>query len=416
VKVAGSFALVFTGYVLRLSAGMVVFVVLARLLGPAPFGRFSYWLAIATILTIPVNYGFNAMVLRSFGAEPQRAPEIMAEVFAAKLLLAALVIVAALLGLLLVPSAERIIFVALLLAQVSESFSEYYTLGFRVKGHFSRETVTASLVSIWHIAVMTSTGFLFKSVDVAALAFAGSRLASVALTRARALQSFGTIPRASLGRAIATMKAGWAYAAELGLLTIYMQIDSLIINTILGSAAVGIYQAGMKLVLGGFRVAPVLAQVLLPELARSYTSKQNVRAQAFKTMSAFAGIGISGALVMAVGAHFITDVLFGKAFAPLAPLMPWFGLMLFAKFMETGVGLILVAHGLQNTKVWFVVVQLALVLAVGWMATQRFGLIGWQLTNIACIGLLIGLYGWLLKGKSFASMTGSKPVSVDEAV
>ena len=57
-----------------------------------------------------------------------------------KLLLAGLVVVLAGMGLPWVPAGDRALFVALLVAQICESFSEYYTLGFRVKGHFSRET------------------------------------------------------------------------------------------------------------------------------------------------------------------------------------------------------------------------------------------------------------------------------------
>ncbi len=403
MRVAGNFALVLTGYVLRLSAGMVVFVILARLLGPAPFGRFAYWLAIATILAIPVNYGFNSMVLRSFGAERQRAPEVMGDVLMAKMLLAGLVVLLAGIGLPWVPAGDRALFVALLVAQICESFSEYYTLGFRVKGHFSRETVTASMVSVWHISLMTGIGFWFKNADAAALAFAASRASGVVLTRYRALTSFGAIPRSSVTRAFASMKVAWAYAAELGLFTVYSQIDSLMINSMLGPAAVGLYQAGMKLVQGACRIAPVLAQVLLPELARSHANDHDVRKQALKTIAIFAGIGLGGGLIMTVGAKPLTAMLFGKAFADLAPLLPWFGLMLFIKFTETGVGLILVAHGLQSTKVWLVAIQLALILSVGWIALSRFGLIGWQVVNIACVALLVALYALLLKGSSFAT-------------
>ena len=70
--------------------------------------------------------------------------------------------------------------------------------------------------------------------------------------------------------------------------------------------------------------------------------------------------------------------------------------ILLLKFLETGFGLLLVAKDLQSAKVWFVALQLAVMLSFGAHALAGHGLAGWQLLNAGTLlGLLAG-YVWLL--------------------
>lgn len=391
------FLLALTGHALRLGSGMLVFVVLARTLGPTGFGEFSYWLAIATLLTIPVNYGFGTMVLHSFGNAPEQAQRTMNEVLTARLALGggALLVGACVLPWLSLHAAA--LFAALLLAQACESFNELYTLGFRAKSQFREETITASMVSAWHIVVMVTVAVWLRDAVAAAVAFAASRFSGMLLTRLRCHRYFGAVHVAPLGTTPQTLRRSWAYALELGLFTTYSQLDSLIINTFMGPTVLGMYQAGMKLNQGAARIAPVLAQILLPELSRRAAAGHghDFRRYAMRTVGVFAGIGAAGAAVLMVDPSWLAAHLFGKQYAGLASLLPLFGCMLFVQFVETGAGLTLVARGLQAKKVWLVAAQLVVLLSAGAYFLRQHGLPGWQLTNIASVAALVLAYGWL---------------------
>ncbi|OIQ66052.1 hypothetical protein GALL_523840 [mine drainage metagenome] len=165
----------------------------------------------------------------------------------------------------------------------------------------------------------------------------------------------------------------------------------------MGPAVLGMYQAGMKLNQGASRIAPVLAQILLPELSRRAAAGpgHNFARYAALAVAAFAAIGAAGAAVLMIDPTWLAAHLFGKQYAGLARLLPLFGCMMFMQFVETGAGLTLVARGLQSKKVWLVAAQLLLLLSAGTYFIQQHGLPGWQLTNISSAAALIVGYGWL---------------------
>lgn len=391
------FLFALTGHALRLGSGMLVFVVLARTLGPSSFGEFSYWLAVATLMTIPVNYGFGTMVLHSFGNTPEQAQRTMDEVLTARLALGAAALLAGACALPYLSAHAAALLTALLVAQICDSFNELYTLGFRAKSQFREETVTSSMVSVCHIALMLVVALWLHDVIAAALAFAASRFMGMLITRMRCQHYFGAVRLAPLATTPRTLRRSWAYALELGLFTTYGQLDSLIINTFMGPAVLGMYQAGMKLNQGASRIAPVLAQILLPELSRRAASGQDrdFARYAVLAVAAFAAIGAAGATVLMIDPTWLAAHLFGKQYGGLATLLPLFGCMLFMQFIETGAGLTLVARGLQSKKVWLVATQLILLLSAGTFFIRQHGLPGWQLTNIGSMAALVAAYIWL---------------------
>lgn len=396
---AFGFIFVFFSYALRLGAGMAVFVLVARYLGPRDFGIFSYWLSVATILCIFVNFGFGTMVLKSFGDSHHNAPVIMANVLTAKIVLASLVIGLSVVCLFFIsgPLNQQCFFI-LLSAQLFESFSEFYNLGFRVNSHFKNEAALSTITSIIHIVILISTLLLTKSLIFVCLAFAVSRFIGLILTSIYISRVWQTIYPGRLIHATSLIKSSWAYALEIKLYTLYTQLDSLIIFNMLGAPALGLYQAGMKLVLGTCKLATVLAQLVLPKMSKAYQASPWIAKKTFlKVFSIFFLSGLAGMLVMSFFSVKVTYILFGDQYESLSQWLPFFGMILLLRFTETGTGLILVAKSLQAKKVFFVFLQVIMMLVGGYYAIHYWGLSGWLFTNIAALIVVIICYLFLIK-------------------
>lgn len=405
---SGFFA-VLLGNFLRLGSGMLVFVLLARWLGPSGFGGFAYWLAVATVATVPINYGLNTFALREFGARPNERAGVMAAVMAAKQLLSFLVLILSLsVGCLMLTREHWWLFAPLLVAQIAESFSEFYTLSFRAGSAYKAEATTASVAASVHLTlVLGATWALGEVPQVAAAAFALSRLLGLMLTRWRAHQVFEPVHRAPWRHAFSTLSHAWAYALEFALSTAYAQLDVLVIEMVAGLRAVGLYQAGMKLVQGASRLAPIMALYVLPRLTRQITagdSGQGLR-HAGLTLLLFCSVGAGFGGVLALGAEPIAHRLFGAAYVDLPALLPWFGLLLLLRFTETGMGLVLVAVGLQSRKTGLVALQLAIMLLGGAWAMHSGGLKGWLVCSVVATTLLLLSYVllWLQRPRAHPS-------------
>ena len=405
MNLARNFSLVGLGYAMRLGAGMAVLLVLARTVGAQEFGHFAFWLTISTLVTIPANFGFPTMVLREFGASPKAAGLLLSEVLTAKVLLSFAVLGSTLVSASWLNANDFGILLLLLGAQLFDSFAEFFNLGFRRFAKFKHETHTAILMSAVHLVFVIGAVILFKSALAAAASFIASRLTALLIVAWNTRTYFQDVRLTSMRIAWLRIKGTWAYALEVALFTAYNQTDTLVINYFLGHTRLGIYQAGMKLVEGACRIAPVLAQILIPQLAKEVDNHNNFVATAWRTMGIFFAVGSAGGVVLFVGAPWIVKYALGNEFAALESLLPLFGLMLLCRYLETATGLLLVAYGLQHRKVWLVLSQMIFVVAAGTYAVQSAGLAGWQVTNIVGLGLITAAYVQLLR-------SSIKPVAV----
>lgn len=386
---------------LRLAAGMVVLILLARVLGREAFGQFAYCLALATLFAVPANFGLGTYVLREIGIDRQRYASTMGAALTTKLVFCALVLLAGALMSHFLSDDLRLPFTLLLLAQLSDGFAELFNLGFRPGGHYQAEAKTAVTVSTLHLGLMGLAALLpHPSAAAAAGLFCASRMLGAIWTWWQSRRFETPVEPARLSTVPVLVRRTWAYALELFQLTAFVQLDSMFIHYSLGIVEVGLYQAGMKLVEGGARLAPVLAQYALPSLTRQHSPTRPTKA-VLQTLVAFGLMGAMGAACLALGANHIVDSLYGAQYEALKALLPVFGLMLFLRYLETAGGVIVVAAGLQHVKVWFVSLQLVLVLVLGPWALQHWGLQGWQWCSCLGLGITIAIYAaiWLMKQK-----------------
>lgn len=378
LQFAKSTVLIVVSFGFRLAAGMLVIVLLARSLGPSDFGAFVYWLSVATLLGVPISLGLPTFILREMGADHGRYAALMAVSLTAKLLVFAAILALALLASIWLDGRDRSLFLLLLVAQAVESFADLLNLGFRRAAAYAAEAATAIMVSSLHLAVMVGVVLFAPDVLLAAAAFMASRCVGALIVLRRSTRLAGPLGLAPPNKVAGLMREVWPYAGELGIYTAYGQMDSLIVHHYLGVTGVGVYQAGMKLVDGACRLAPVLAQLILPGLTRRIHDAVHGRGAVLKTVAVLGAMGLLGLLVLLLGSDLIVTRLYGAEFHPLGALLPGFGLLILLKYLETASGLVLVAYGLQQLKIWLVALQFATALLLGGYLIAHRGLAGWQ--------------------------------------
>jgi O-antigen/teichoic acid export membrane protein len=297
-------------------------------------------------------------------------------------------------------SVNFFVFYLLLGAQICDSFTEFFNLGFRRFEKYLNETQTALITSAIHILAVISGVLVFQTALAAAVCFFASRVIALLIVMWATKGHFQDVRWSGLRLALARVRSTWAFALEVALFTGYSQIDTLVINHFLGHESLGIYQAGMKLVEGACRIAPVLAQVLIPRLAATTSQSAKFKTGALRAVATFCTVGAAGCAVLYFGAPWIVQYVYGQSFAALEPLLPLFGVMLFLRYLETATGMLLVSYGLQYLKVWLVLGQFLFVILLGVLALKFWGLVGWQVGCLAgtevgntfgcCVGCSLG--------------------------
>jgi len=324
----------FVDQMVRMAAGLLVGVWVARYLGPEQYGWLSYATAVVGTVSAFTSLGLNAVVVRELVRTPAEADRWMGAAFFLKSLGAGI-------GFLICvgvawwqpmpaePTRPLVIIVALgMLFQALDVFD----LLFQAKGE-SRVSayvriaacVLASLVKVGLILahaslpVMAAAGVLEIALSAAGWLWAGGKSG----------QSIGRF-RLDGDRARTLLNESWPLA--LSGLAIYTQAyaDQLVIGAMLGGGELGQYAAAMRLV-SVFAFIPVIVNtVASPEITRAKCDDsvlyQRRLYDLYRLMTLlFVAIAIPLVLVGAAAAR----LLFGEAYLQGAALLPWLAFRLF---------------------------------------------------------------------------------------
>jgi O-antigen/teichoic acid export membrane protein len=391
--------LVFMGIstAVRLVFGLLTFSIMARLLGPAEFGTLMFWLSVATLLSLLANYGFTPYVLKEIGADSAAANTVMEEVLSAKLLVSTVILIGSLLTVPLIDDTVQVTFLALTLAMMADSMTDFLNVGYRATNRFGSETRIATLASVTQFVIVAGAVYYRSDIVVAALAFLVSRILVLLLTWLDQAQYFSALRPRSLKKAMQRLKHAFSYACDFGLQSLLGQVDSVVLNHFTGPVAVGLHQAGMRIFLGGGQIANVLGNVFIPKFAGFRNDPIRFTTQASKLQTAFIGSGSVFGLTLAVGASVIVHLLYGPSYAALAQLLPWFGLLFFVRFFAAAYGVLLTATGKQQLRAKANLMHWLVILVLAWLTVPSLGNIGWLLALLGGNVLLAGIYAFAMR-------------------
>ena len=354
----------------RLVAGLLLFVLLARLWGPADLGLFSFVFGLSMLLILLVDFGFASYLLREIGAEPSHLAPVFRDGLHAK---SVLVIPFAIIGGLVVwlsgTAAPWEMALPMLLAALFLSFGEYFIAPLRALGRYDLEATVITSSNRINFIIAGGAAWLGGSpFDVAWV----SLLARVQYFFTAAWVLYRVAPEIAQYRADRTpvrqtFRRALPYGADEFLSTSWNQLDVVIVGSIFGAHALGIYAAGQKMIQGFYTLAQVVGNVMIPRLARlAHTRNQDLARSALITMASLSVIGLTFALPLWLWADELPGLLFGARFAELEGLLPLFALILLLKYISAGSGVVMTAVGKQKFRAISQALGIAIFLIGAW--------------------------------------------------
>ena len=342
-------------------------------------------LAASVLAGLVVNFGFATYALREIGAATrEQGRQIMSGVLCARIMLGGVVFLTTLLTLPWLPQRWQALVALLMLAQVFDAVTDLLNVGFRATRRYASETRITAAASVLQFSLVSGGLMVAAGPLMAAAAYAGARALVLFLTWRGQRSFFGGLRPAPWREGLARIRSARAYAVDYGMQALFGQIDSLVIAHFFGTAAVGLYQAGMRLFLGGSQAASVLGNVAIPHLSGHAARGSLTDRQALRVQWAFVIVGLSGGLAFALLPAALLSRLLGAGYGGLGELMPWFGLLFLVRLCAAGAGLMLTVHGRQGTRAvltaahWLIVAALATVLlptgtVVDWLVALVVG-------------------------------------------
>ena len=387
----GFFSLVSTG--VRVLASTVLFIVLAHTWGPEAFGLFMYPFTIAAIVVKLVDYGFALQLMRDIGHSPTEARRIMGLAFGAKLLLIVpTALVAIVVGITLPHQGPYgVLFALLLFDALANSFALFFNTPLRALGRFDTEAciIAGANVALFSVVV---TGVAFGAGTVAcATFFVIVRLGYLAAAWIGCSRVLGGRLRPEWTREplMRTLKQGFPFAVHVTVGTLGVHVETIMIQHYMGASAVGLYQAGVRIVLGALLIADALNNVYLEALARTGRDGTGLQQLASRMTRHMLVLGVLAFLCTIGGSDWIVRLLYSNTYDALIPLLPFFGLLMLIRYGGTSYGTLLTLADRQLIRALAVIGMVVLSVAINAALIPRFGLIG---AIVAAIFSHIALY------------------------
>ena len=339
----------------RLIAGLLLFILLARVWGPDDFGLFSYVFASSMLLALLVDFGFASYLLREIGGKPSHLVPVFRDGLRAKLIL---IVPFSLIGSLIVwlygAALPWEMMIPMLLSALFLSFGEYFVATLRAINQYGLETAVITSSNLINFTMAGGVAWLGGSpYDVAWVSLLGRT--QYLLTAAWILYRVApeiTHYQDKITSIRQTFRQVLPYGTDGFLSTSWGQLDVVIVGSLFGTHTLGIYSAGQKMVQGLYTIAQVVGNVMIPRLASLVQNCSLDFARSnLVTMISLSAIGLCFSLPLWVWANELPLLLFGERFYGLTELLPLFSIILLMKYISAGSGIVMTAVGMQVHRV-----------------------------------------------------------------
>ncbi|WP_412030015.1 oligosaccharide flippase family protein [Deinococcus yunweiensis] len=391
-------------------AGMLVPLVtlpwLARVLGPAVWGQLAAIQALAATLALVVEYGFvfsaTRLIARSrhdavSGEAPPRHVEIAAAVLGAKLLLSAVMLLAAGAVLLAVPAFREVpgLYAWGVVFALVQGFSPlWYFQGVEQLQRAAAVEVAGRVVAAAGVLVLVTR----PSHAWVALALQATALGVA--TGLNVWRMYRTVPFRwpSWADAITGVRDGWSMFLFRGAVSLYTTANTAMLRVFVPSAQVAQYANADRLATAGKSLVQPVSQLMFPRI--SYLIHHDPAA-ARRTMLRSLGLLLALSCVAAgvgiAAAPWFVPWFFGAAYTPTVPLFQW----LLAAFPAVAASNVLgvqwmLPNGMDRAFNAIIMATGLLNVCLVWLLVPRYGAQGmaWTVFGAECF-VTLAMLGYL---------------------
>ncbi len=371
----------FFDQILRMLAGIIVGVWLARYLGPEDYGWFNYALVTVGVVTSLTSFGIGPVVVRELARRPADTAGWMGAAFFLRAAGAAL-------GLLTcvgiawwhsgsaTPAGTLILVVA---AGILFQAPDIIDLLFQARGE---SRVSASVRMGQCLFGSALRVFLILS-GAPLLAFAAAGVAELAAAAGgwlvvahRGGHGIGTWT-CTQSRILTLLRESWPLAVSGAAITAQAYADQLVIGAMLGADELGQYAAAMRLVSVFAFIPMVIQTVSAPEIARAKQDDETLYQRRLYSLYRFMfGLFLVTALPLIVWGPAAARVLYGGSYAGAAALLPYLAFRLFFTNLGVARGIFITNEGLLRFALLTAIAGAVVNVALNVALVPRWGAIG----------------------------------------
>jgi O-antigen/teichoic acid export membrane protein len=397
-------AWLFTEQVLRLIAGFLVGVWVARYLGPEKFGLFSYALAFVSIFQGIAKLGLDGIVVRDLVQEPEKRDVYLGTSFWLKLIggVITFLIIAIILFIQSIFTSnfftETNIYILIIafgiIFQSFEVIDFYYQATVQAKYISIRRIIQLILSSIIKIFLVLTGADLIWFVLVSLFDIISLSIMGWLIYRSQGLPNFVRYFDIEIGKKL--LKDSWPLLLSSIAISIYMRIDQVMIKNMLGDREVGLYSAAMRLVEVWYFIPMIITQSVFPAIVNAKKISEELYYKRLQQLfSLLIWMAIFIAITISIFSKQIIYFLYGEKFTEASIVLAisvWASLFV---FVGVGSSKFLLAENLQNLAFYRTFYGMIINIILNFILIPSYGIQGAAiatLINQAAVAYLFDMF------------------------
>jgi len=376
----------FAEQILRMVAGLLVGIRVARYLGPVQFGIFSYAVAFSALFSAIAKLGLDSIVVRDLVHVPDQRDIYLGTAFWLKLI-GAIVMLALIALATQLTSNDATTNLYIFIIASGTIFQAFEVIDFYFQSKVLSKFVSICKLTQLLISSLVKLYLIFIQADLfwfVLVSLVDQLTLAVSLLFAYRYQKLGSFYR-NFDRAIAKqlLHDSWPLIFSGLVIMIYMRIDQIMIKEMLGIKEVGLYSAAVRLSEAWYFIPMIITNSLFPSIVNAKKVSEVLyytRLQRLYTLMVWIAIGI--ALPMTFMSNWVVTMLYGEAYRAAGQVLMihiWTGVFV---FLGVASGAWLTNQNLQRFAFYRTFVGAILNIIMNFVLIPIYGMIGAAISTV----------------------------------
>ena len=324
-RILGNMGWLMVDRIVRMAMGLFVTVWVARYLGPVQFGSLNFAFAFVSLFGTLATLGLDGIVVREVVHNAADTREILGTTFALRLVSGLLAVGASIatLGLIQLNDRQTLLLVSILsltlVFQAFDTIDSFFQSQVRSKiTVWAKNTafLIFAAVRVWLICVKAPV-WMFAAAMTGEVALGAAGL--VLGYRLTGGKMFSWHSRKK--RAAHLLQQGWPIILSGMAIAVYMRIDAVMLKTMQGDFAVGLYSAATKVSEVWYFIPVAVVSSVSPAIMRAKDNPDLFHERLRKLFSFMTLSACTLGSAVALASHLIVRLLYSKAYSGAAPVL-----------------------------------------------------------------------------------------------
>jgi O-antigen/teichoic acid export membrane protein len=374
-----------TSLFFKLLINLFVIFYIAKMVSVTDFGSFSLAFIVSSLATLCLDYGFNLKGLVLTSKSQEEIHEELSSMILAKLILT-VISVMVLVGFLVLSTYDQNtnkVIVILGIAAIPTSFGNFYLNNFKIVNRFDKEAIGYSIQgSILLILLGINHYYGEKNIVYYAYILLIAKSAYMIFGLVVFSKGFFKTFTFKISKALKAIKTATPYGVHLILGASIIYIDTLILSFISNMENVGLYQAGMRIIMASMLIAVIISDAFIPEISKIFKDKTIVSKKLsglFEFILLFSGLTL---ITLYFFKETIILLLFSEEYLVLKSSILLILAIILLRYIGIVPGIILTSYGKQIIRARAVVVSIITSIIFNIILIPYFGIFGAFLASL----------------------------------